>query len=44
MNGFSLRTNLVFDWDSVAHRIDRLPPNGTVLVERVEDISIAPIR
>lgn len=37
MNGFSLRTNLVFDWDSVAHRIDRLPPNGTVLVERVED-------
>lgn len=37
MRGFSLRPNLVFNWDSVAYRIDRLPPGGSVLIERLED-------
>ena len=37
MNGFSLRRNLVFDWNIVAYRIDRLLPNGAVLIERIED-------
>lgn len=37
MRGFSLRPNLVFNWDSAAFRIDRLPPGDSVLIERVED-------
>lgn len=37
MRGFSLRPNLVFNWDSTAFRIDRLPPGDSVLIERVED-------
>ena len=37
MSGFSLRQNLVFNWNSVAFRIDRLPPSGSVLIERLED-------
>lgn len=37
MRGFSLRRNLVFNWDSAAFRIDRLPPGESVLIERLED-------
>jgi len=37
MIGFGLRKNLVFDWVGEAFRIDRLQPNGDVLLERMND-------
>lgn len=37
MPGFALRTNTVFDWGGVSFRIDRLPPDGNVLLESVAD-------
>lgn len=37
MPGFALRTNTVFDWEGASFRIERLPPDGNVLLERVSD-------
>lgn len=37
MAGFALRRNTVFDWNGTNFRIDRVQPNGDVLVERIED-------
>jgi putative transposase len=36
MAGFALRKNMVFDWNGVGFRIDRLPPDGMAVVEHVE--------
>lgn len=33
MVGFVLRKNMVFDWKGATFRIDRLPPNGELLIE-----------
>jgi putative transposase len=43
MSGFGLRKNLVFEWDGTFHRIERVQPNGEILLERTEDglLSIA---
>jgi putative transposase len=43
MPGFGLRKNLVFEWNGTCHRIDRVQPNGEILLERTEDgvLSIA---
>ncbi|WP_415879492.1 Mu transposase C-terminal domain-containing protein [Methylomonas sp. TEB] len=37
MVGFSLQKNKVFDWNGTGYRIDRVPPNGDVLLERMCD-------
>ncbi|MGY6274386.1 Mu transposase C-terminal domain-containing protein [Methylomonas sp. MgM2] len=37
MAGFALRKNTVFDWDGTAYRIDRIQPNGDLLLERISD-------
>lgn len=37
MSGFSLHKNMAFDWNGTAFRIDRLQPNGEILLERVAD-------
>lgn len=37
MFGFTLRKNMVFEWNGTTFRIDRLQPNGEILLERVED-------
>lgn len=37
MTGFALRTGLVFDWNGAAHRIERIQPNGDVLLEKLID-------
>ena len=37
MRGFALRQGMVFDWNGTGFRIDRLQPNGDVLLERIED-------
>ena len=37
MLGFSLRKNMVFDWNGEDFRIDRLPATGDVLLERLKD-------
>jgi putative transposase len=37
MTGFGLRKNTVFEWDDTVYRIDRLQPNGRVLLERIND-------
>lgn len=37
MFGFTLRKNMVFEWNGATFRIDRLQPNGEILLERVED-------
>lgn len=37
MSGFTLRKNMAFDWDGTTFRIDRLQPNGEILLERVGD-------
>jgi putative transposase len=37
MAGFSLQKNKVFDWNGTEYRIDRVPPNGDVLLERMCD-------
>ncbi len=37
MAGFGLQKNMVFDWNRTEFRIDRLQPNGNILLERVED-------
>lgn len=40
MPGFILRKNMVFDWDGTTFRIDRLQPNGDILLERVKDCQL----
>ena len=37
MPGFGLRVNTVFEWNDSQFRIERLQPNGDVLVERLND-------
>lgn len=37
MAGFGLQKNMGFNWNGTEFRIDRLQPNGDVLLERVED-------
>jgi len=37
MAGFGFRTNSVFEWDGAQFRIERLQPNGEVLLERLAD-------
>jgi len=37
MAGFSLRKNMVFDWQGAEYRIDRIQPNGDLLLERLSD-------
>lgn len=37
MRGFALRQGMAFDWNGTGFRIDRLQPNGDVLLERIED-------
>lgn len=41
MAGFGLQKNMVFDWNGTEFRIDRLQPNGDVLLERTENGSIS---
>lgn len=40
MPGFTLRKNMAFDWNGATFRIDRLQPNGDVLLERMEDCQL----
>lgn len=35
MAGFGLRKNMVFDWNGATFRIERLQPNGEVLLEAI---------
>lgn len=35
MNGFAFRKHMVFDWSGARYRMERLQPNGEILVERV---------
>ncbi|OAH99104.1 Mu transposase C-terminal domain-containing protein [Methylomonas methanica] len=37
MAGFALHKNRVFDWNGTEYRIDRIQPNGDVLLERMSD-------
>lgn len=37
MAGFGFRTNTVFEWNGAQFRIERLQPNGEVLLERLAD-------
>lgn len=37
MAGFGFRTNMVFEWNGASFRIERLQPNGEVLIERLGD-------
>lgn len=37
MTGFGLRKNMVFEWSGIAYRIERLQPNGEILLERLDD-------
>ncbi|MFT7776023.1 Mu transposase C-terminal domain-containing protein [Roseateles sp.] len=37
MNGFAFRKHMVFDWSGARYRMERLQPNGEILVERVAD-------
>ena len=37
MSGFTLRVNMVFDWNGTTFRIDRLQPNSEILLERMKD-------
>ncbi len=37
MSGFGLRKNMVFEWSGARHRIERVQPNGEILLERMED-------
>jgi putative transposase len=37
MAGFSLRKNMVFDWQGVEYRIERIQPNGELLLDRLND-------
>lgn len=37
MAGFGFRTNTVFEWNGVQFRMERLQPNGEVLLERLDD-------
>jgi len=37
MAGFALHKNMVFDWNGAEYRIDRIQPNGELLLERMGD-------
>lgn len=37
MVGFALHKNTVFDWEGTAYRIDRIQPNGDLLLESTND-------
>ncbi|MEX3639194.1 Mu transposase C-terminal domain-containing protein [Paraburkholderia sp. BR14320] len=37
MHGFALTKGMAFDWDGVSFRIDRMQPNGDVVLERIRD-------
>jgi putative transposase len=37
MAGFSLHKNMIFDWQGAEYRIDRIQPNGDLLLERLSD-------
>ncbi|MGZ0077502.1 Mu transposase C-terminal domain-containing protein [Methylomonas sp. YC3] len=37
MAGFALHKNRVFNWDGTAYRIDRIQPNGDLLLESTND-------
>jgi putative transposase len=41
MFGYSLRKDLAFDWNNIAHRIERLQPNDELLLERVDDAQLS---
>lgn len=36
MHGFAFRKHTVFEWQGAQHRIERLQPNGDVLLERLD--------
>ena len=40
MSGFTLRKNMVFEWNGTTFRIDRLQPNSEILLDRVEDAQL----
>jgi hypothetical protein len=40
MTTFSLRKDLVFDWDGAAFRIAGLQPTGDLLLERASDLQL----
>ena len=37
MGGFGFRTNTAFEWNGAQFRIERLQPNGAVLLERQDN-------
>lgn len=41
MPGFGLRKNLVFEWNGTCHRIDRMQPNGEIVLERMKDENLS---
>lgn len=43
MPGFALLQGATFSWDGSHFRIERLQPNGDLLVERIEDGQVLPI-
>lgn len=44
MPGFTLRKNMAFDWDGATFRIDRLQPNGDILLERLKDCQLTLVK
>lgn len=42
MPGFALLKGMAFDWNGAGFRIDRLQPNGDVLLERIADGHVIP--
>lgn len=36
MHGFAFRKHTVFEWQGAQHRIERLQPNGDILLERLD--------
>ena len=44
MPGFTLRKNMAFDWDGTTFRIDRLQPNGDILLERLKDCQLTLVK
>lgn len=37
MNGFAFRKYMIFDWAGTRYRMERLQPDGEILLERIED-------
>ena len=41
MAGFGLHKNMVFEWKGATFRIERLQPNGEVLIESMDGGALA---